>query len=79
MDCSAIEFETPAKMALSVAMSATPGSTGKEIVSNNKPAIFHPKRVPLLASGSVNSHLCHSSLDLFVASTLSAVGGTKEC
>lgn len=32
MDCSAIEFETPAKMALSVAMSATPGSTGKEIL-----------------------------------------------
>jgi hypothetical protein len=34
MDCSIIEdFETPAKMALSIAMSASPDSSGKEIVS----------------------------------------------
>jgi len=34
MDCSIIDdFETPAKMALSIAMSASPDSSGKEIVS----------------------------------------------
>jgi len=35
MDCALIDnFETPAKMALSIAMSASPDSSGKEIVSN---------------------------------------------
>jgi hypothetical protein len=48
MDCSIIELETPAKMALSVAMSATPDSSGKDIVSNSKPVIFHPQESLML-------------------------------